>query len=165
MITNWYSTNINPVHLSRRLRIAYALWLWETVNNQDELPSLEQIQSARLYDDISPYTAIAEGRRGGDACAFTYASVGKKIDEVYGRELTALPLGEVLTDAGRTLAAESFAALRKERRPVHLGVQGSPVLSGAIQMIVIPLRHDDDEMELAGLVYDYKDPTELHNSA
>jgi hypothetical protein len=64
-------------------------------------------------------------------------------------------MDDILTDAGRTLAAESYAALRKERRPVHLGIRGSPLVSKEIEVIVMPLRHPDEGMELAGLIYEY----------
>lgn len=43
MITNWYPNNIDPNFLSRRLRIAYTMWLWETVNCEDQPPSLDQL--------------------------------------------------------------------------------------------------------------------------
>ncbi len=160
MITNWYSTNIDPGYLSRRLRIAYAMWLWESVNCEDQLPRLEQLQARRLYSEISPFIAIAEGPRGGNLNTFIYASVGAKIEEVYGQKMTARQLDEVLTDTGRALAEESYAALLKERRPVHMGVKGSPVLSKEVEIIVMPLRHENSDMETAGLVYDYQDTAE-----
>jgi hypothetical protein len=155
MITNWHSTHIDPGHLSRRLKVAYAMWLWQSVNCEDNLPTLDQMQSRRLYDEISPYLAIVEGRAGSGIDSFFYASAGTKVEDLYGVSLNARRMEEIHTEAGRRLAEESFALLRKERRPVHLGIRGSPVLSSEIQMIVLPLRHINGDMELAGLVYDF----------
>ena len=157
MITNWYSTTINPAYLSRRLRIAYTMWLWETVNWEDQLPSLDQLKARRLFSDIEPFMAVTEGPAGDDISTFTYACVGAGVEAIYGKKLHARPMNDILTDAGRALAAESYAALRKGRCPVHFGISGSPLLSTEIEVIVMPLRHLKDDMELAALVYQYDD--------
>ena len=131
------------------------MWLWQSVNCEDSLPTLDQIQSRRLYEEISPYLAIVEGRTGSAFDGHFFASAGAKVEALYGVSLNAKCMEEIHTEAGRRLAEESFALLRKERRPVHLGIRGSPVLSSEIQMIVLPLRHINGDMELAGLVYDF----------
>jgi hypothetical protein len=157
MITNWYPNNIDPNFLSRRLRIAYTMWLWETVNCEDRPPSLDQLNACRLFSDIEPFMAVAEGPTGNKFSTFTYAYVGAGVEEVYGQKLYAQPMNTILTVAGRALVEESYAALRKGRRPVHFGISGSPVLSTEIEVIVMPLRHLKDNMELAALVYQYDD--------
>ncbi len=101
--------------------------------------------------------AVAEVPTGNEFSTFTYTYVGAGVEEVYGQKLYAQPMNTILTVAGRALAEESYAALRKGRRPVLFGISGSPVLSTEIEVIVMPLRHLKDNMELAALVYQYDD--------
>lgn len=155
MITNWHTTHIEPGSLSRRLKTAYVLWLWVTVNHPDELPSLDQIQSSDLYQDLSPYIVIAVGQSGADASMFTIIVAGSKVEELFGKELTALRFEDILTKSGQALAEETVAILRKEHRPVHLSVAGSSVVSDDLEVIQMPLRHNNPAMEMALLMYNF----------
>ncbi|MBT3331155.1 MAG: hypothetical protein HOK21_06660 [Rhodospirillaceae bacterium] len=155
MITNWYTGNIDPSHLSRRLRITYVLWLWQAVNNDDGFPSLRQIQSADLYDALALYATLSEGLRDADIRSFVYISSGAKVNERYSGSLASRRFDEVLTKPGQTLAEEAYAVMRKENRPVHIGVSGSPVLDRDMEAITLPLLHDDGAMELSLMVYDF----------
>ena len=153
MIINWYSTNIDPSKLSQRLRNAYALWV--SVSGPGIFPSLEQIQSSGLYEDLSPYIAITENQGDAEHPKLVFLSVGSKVVELYGTDVSDQPLEEVLMESGQSLAEEIFDDLRNERKPVHFSVSGSPVISTDAEAVVIPLAHDDAAKELALLVYDF----------
>ena len=153
MIINWYSTNIDLGNLSQRLRTAYALWV--SVCNPDNLPSLEQIQSSSLYEDLAPYIALDENQSDAKLSKLVRLAAGSKVVELYGTDLKAQRLDKVLTESGQLLAEEIFEELRNERKPVHFSVSGSPVISKDVEAIVMPLLHDDAAMELALLVYDF----------
>ncbi len=155
MITNWHTTHIEPGSLSQRLKTAYVLWLWETVNHPDELPKLSRIQSSSLYKDLSPYIVVAEGESGGSALAFIITEAGAKVEELFGMELASRRLEEVLTKSDQALAEETAAILRKEQKPVHLSVAGSSVITDDIEVIQMPLRHDNATMEMSLLMYDF----------
>ena len=153
MIINWYSTNIDLGKLSQRLRTAYALWV--SVHNPGNLPSLTQIQSSSLYEDLSPYIALDENQGDAKLPKLVRLAAGSKVVELFGANLAAQRLDEVLAESGQTLAEEVFDELRNERKPVHFGVSGSPVISKDVEGIVMPLLHDDEAKELALLVYDF----------
>ncbi len=155
MITNWYTAHIEPASLPGRLRAAYALWLWLFVNNGDELPGLEQIRAAEIYHSLAPYLSTVEGPAGAPAGQFAFASVGAKVTELFGQDLSARTVDKVLTETGQVLAEETIAILREERKPVHLSVSGSTVVSQDIEVIQLPLRHPDAAMEMALLAYDF----------
>ncbi len=153
MITNWYSTNIDQDYLSQRLRTAYALWI--SVSSPGKLPSLDQIRSSSLYEDLSPYVAITEDRGDGNLRNVVFLAAGSKVVELFGADPTARRLDEVLTASGQSLGEELFDVLRDERKPVHLKVSGSPVVSKDLEAIVMPLLHDDAAKALTLLVYEF----------
>ena len=153
MIINWYSAIIDPGRLSRRLRTAYVLWL--SLGVLDELPSLEQIRSSDHYRDLEPYMAIAEGRGDTDIRDTVFSAAGPKVVELFGMDITARRLDKILTESGQTLAEETFTAMRDEGKPIHLSIAGSPIVSHDIEVIQMPLRHDDKAMHVTMLVYDF----------
>ena len=153
MITNWYSTNIDLNHLSRRLRSTYALWVAES--GPDNLPSLEQVRSSALYEELSPFTLVVENQGDATLPKYVFLTAGSKIIELFGRELAAQRVEDVFLEAGQILIEDVFAELRTELSPVHCSVTGSPVVSKDIEVIVMPLRHDDAAKELALAVYDF----------
>ncbi len=153
MIINWYSTNIDLGNLSQRLRTAYALWI--SVIEPGELPSLEQIQSSSFYEDLSPYIALTENQGDAKLPKLVRLAAGSKVVELFGADLAAQRLDEVLTEPGQSLAEELFDELRDERKPIHFSVSGSPDISKDVEAIVMPLLHDDAAMELALFVYDF----------
>ena len=153
MITNWYSTNIDLDYLSQRLRAAYALWV--SASSPSKLPSLDQIQSSSVYEDLSPYIAMVEDQGDADHRTFVFSAAGSKVIELFGVDLTARRIDEVFTESGQSLAEEIFAVLRNERKPVLLSVSGSSVVSKDIEVIAMPLLRVDAATELALLVYDF----------
>ena len=153
MISNWYSTNIDLNHLSRRLRIAYALWIAES--SPGNLPSLKRLQSSAHYQELSPYIAIVENQGNVKFPKFVFLTAGLKVVELFGKELTAQNIDHVFTESGRSLVEDVFEELRNEHKPVHCSVLGSPIISDDIEVIVMPLLHDDTARELALAVYDY----------
>jgi len=155
MITNWHTANIDPSHLSRRLRIAYVLWLWEAVKNDDGFPNLASLQAAELYEAVAPYATLSEGQRDADIRTFICISSGAKVNELYNGSLAAKRFDEVLSKSGQNLAEEAYATMRKETKPVHIGVTGSPVLDKDMEAITLPLLHDNRAMELSLMVYDF----------
>lgn len=153
MISNWYSTNIDLNHLSQRLRIAYALWIAES--SPGNLPSLKRLQSSARYQELSPYIAIVENQGNIKLPKFVFLSAGPKVAELFGKELTAENIDDVFTESGRSLVEDVFEELRNERKPVHCSVLGSPIISDDIEVIVLPLLHDNATTELALAVYDF----------
>jgi hypothetical protein len=69
--------------------------------------------------------------------------------------LAAKRFDEVLSKSGQNLAEEAYATMRKETKPVHIGVTGSPVLDKDMEAITLPLLHDNRAMELSLMVYDF----------
>ncbi len=129
--------------------------MWISVRSPGELPSLEQIQSSGLYEELSPYIALTENQGDAELPKLVRLAAGSKVVELYGADLVARRLDEVLPESGQSLAEEIFDELRDERKPVHFSVSGSPVISKDVEAIVIPLLHDDAAMELALFVYDF----------
>ena len=153
MITNWYSTNIDLNHLSQRLRIAYALWIAES--SPGNLPSLKQIQYSAHYEELSPYIAMIENQGDVKLPQFVILAAGSKVIELFGTELAARKIDDVFTETGRSLVEDVFDDLRNERKPVHCRVSGSPIISKDIEVMVMPLRHNNAAKELALAVYDF----------
>ncbi|MFP6749152.1 MAG: PAS domain-containing protein [Alphaproteobacteria bacterium] len=155
MISNWHTTHIQPDSLSRRLKTAYALWLWESVNSPGELPSLKQIQSASLYQNLAPYVAIAEGRSDANIRAYVFSAAGAKVVELFGAELASRRFDEVFTESSQIMAEEARGDQDNERKPIHYAVRDSPNISKDIEVITMPLQHDDAAMNMTWLVYDF----------
>jgi hypothetical protein len=53
------------------------------------------------------------------------------------------------------MAEETSRVLLNEGKPVHISVAGSEVISDDIEVIQVPLQHDDAAMYLTMLVYDF----------
>ncbi len=153
MITNWYSTNIDPDYLSERLRAAYALWLSQSTAKT--IPSLVQIRSSGLYGDLALYIAVVEVEGDDEHREFVFTEAGKKVVELFGIELATRRIGDVFTEAGQSLAEEIFAAMRNEKKPVLVSVSDSPIVSDDIKVIQMPVTDNDGSTELALLVYDF----------
>ena len=153
MITNWYSTNIDLNHISQRLRTAYALWIAES--SPENLPSLKKIQSSIHYEELSPYIAMIENQGDVKLPKFVFLAAGPKVIELFGTELVAQNIDDVFTEAGRSLVEEVFDELQSERKPVLCSVSGSPIICEDVEVIVLPLWHDNAAKELALAVYDF----------
>jgi hypothetical protein len=153
MIINWYSSNIDLNNLSRRLRTGYALWLAES--ERDRQPSLNQMQSSSYFADLAPYVLTMENQGDAEAPAYVLLSAGPKVTQLFGRELAARRVEEVFEETGQSLISEVLQELRTARKPVYCRVTGSPVVAKDVEVIVIPLQHDDAAKELVLAVYDY----------
>ncbi len=155
MIINWYTANIEPGSLSRLLRTAYVLWLWESLNCDDEPPSLSSIKASPHFDLLSENAVVAQGARGIGGTSFVIVEAGSNVETLFGAKLVGKSFEEILSKSGQALAEETVATLREKRRPVHLSVAGSDVVSKDIEVMQMPLRHEDDAAEMAILVYDF----------
>ena len=153
MITNWYSTNILPEFLSKRLRIAYSIWLGES--SSGEFPELKHYLAAVENKDIQAYSTAINQRADQDRFNLFFSDVGSKVDELFGTELTAKHFDEVLSSPGQSLAQEVFELLQSERKPVHARVTGSTVMSHDIESLLLPLSHRDPAIRRALFVCDF----------
>ena len=119
------------------------------------MPSLKQIQSASLYQNLAPYVAIAEGRSDANIRAYVFSAAGAKVVELFGAELASRRFDEVFTESSQIMAEEARGDQDNERKPIHYAVRDSPNISKDIEVITMPLQHDDAAMNMTWLVYDF----------
>ena len=130
--------------------------MWLSLSSQGELPTLGQVQSSNLYHDLAPYIAITEGQTGADIRHSIFSAAGAKVVELYGKDITTLRLDQVFSDSSQTMAEETSPVLLNEGKPVHISVAGSEVISNDIEVIQVPLQHNDAAMYLTMVVYDFQ---------